>query len=314
MEPRPYSLGLRIKNGVKGRSPLTKKIILPAAAQLPQGVAKGKTIMLVYAYDGSFEGFLSAIFAAYALREDPERVECGEIQAGLLEEVRYIAADFTKSERVRAGILKRLGPLAYEDIYTAFLTPDSDKATALYLYIRLGFDSLGRKITDHFEDARVMRVVRMAKRVETEVQHLKGFIRFRLVGGVFYSDFEPDNDVLEALAPHFAERYADQRFIIEDKRRDKLIACEDGRWELYLAPGLNLSAFGDADESQWSEMWKAFHKALTIKERVNARQQRLMMPKRYWEYMLEMQGYDPLLEGNSVFKLPEKPDTKRLSL
>ncbi len=268
--------------------------------------------MLVYAYDGTFEGFLSAIFTAYERREDPERVECGEIQAGLLEEIRYLAADYAKSERVRAGIQKKLGPLAYEDVYTAFLTPDFDKATALYRYIRLGFDSLGRKITDHFEDERVMRVVRMAKRVETEVQHLKGFIRFRLIGGVFYSDFEPDNDVLEVLAPHFAERYADQRFIIEDKRRDKLIACEDGRWELFVSPGLDLSALGGEDKSGWSDMWKAFHRALTIKERVNARAQRRMMPKRYWEYMLEMQGYDPLLEGNPLFKIPGKSEIKRL--
>ncbi len=250
--------------------------------------------MLVYAYDGTFEGFLTSVFTAYDLRESPERIESGEIQAGLLEQTRYIAADFAKSERVRAGIQKKLGPLAYEDVYTAFLTPDYDKATALYRYIRLGFDALGRKLVDHFEDERVMRIVRMAKRVETEIQHLKGFIRFRLIGGVYYSDFEPDNDILEVLAPHFAERYGDQRFIIEDKRRDKLVACEDGRWELYLSPGLDLSAFGKSDESEWSEMWKEFHKALTIKERANARQQKLMMPKRYWEYMLEMHDRDNL--------------------
>ena len=250
--------------------------------------------MLVYAYDGTFDGLLSAVFTAYEKREAPERIESGEIQAGLLEQTRYIAVDFAKSERVRAGIQKRLGLRAYEDVYTAFLTPDCDKATALYRYLRLGFDALGRALADHFEDERVMRVVSMAKRVETEIQHLKGFIRFRLIGGVYYSDFEPDNDILEALAPHFAERYGDQRFIIEDKRRDKLIACENACWELYLSPRLDLSSFGASDDSEWSEMWKEFHKALTIKERANARQQRLMMPKRYWEYMLEMQDKDNL--------------------
>lgn len=45
----------------------------------------------------------------------------------------------------------------------------------------------------------------------------------------------------------------------------------------------------EAREKQYQDLWKAFFKALTIEERRNEALQRSNLPKRYWEYLTEMQ-------------------------
>lgn len=254
---------------------------------------------LIYVYDGSFEGLLSAVFDAYSRREQPDQLVHGSMQAGLMDEFRYVSTDAAKFERVMAGIKTKMGAQALEDIYMAFLTPGEERGGLIYEYLRLGFQ-LERRVVDHYENPAVMRVVKLSKRVATEIQHLKGFVRFRLVGGIYYSAIEPDNDVLELLAPHFAERFNDQRFIIEDKRRDKIIVSANGEWTLHYESGLAINN-SDGDEAYWNSLWKQFHQSLAIKERRNPRQQRTMMPRRYWKHMSEMEGFDPLLEENARF-------------
>jgi len=44
-----------------------------------------------------------------------------------------------------------------------------------------------------------------------------------------------------------------------------------------------------ADEKRFQEMWKSYHKAITIKERINPKLQKQFMPRRYWKYLTEMQ-------------------------
>ena len=77
--------------------------------------------LLLY-YDGSFEGFLCAVFDAYALHCTPADVAPGvDVQPQLGQQVREVATDLSHAERVKLGLVKHGGVNAYEKVKTAFL-------------------------------------------------------------------------------------------------------------------------------------------------------------------------------------------------
>ena len=43
------------------------------------------------------------------------------------------------------------------------------------------------------------------------------------------------------------------------------------------------------DERQFQLLWKNYFRALAIPQRINERQQRRMMPRRYWKHLTEME-------------------------
>lgn len=122
-----------------------------------------------------------------------------------------------------------------------------------------------------------------------EVHRLKGLIRFsELEGGVLYSPVEPDNDVVEFFAEHFCDRYKNEPFIIHDVRRDKALAAYGGEW--YITHFTKEKVAGiSADEQNYRDLWKQYFENMAIKERINPRCQKNMMPVRYWKHLTEMQ-------------------------
>ena len=41
------------------------------------------------------------------------------------------------------------------------------------------------------------------------------------------------------------------------------------------------------EEIKYSELWKTFHKSISIKERENKKLQQSNLPKYYWKYLVE---------------------------
>ena len=95
---------------------------------------------------------------------------------------------------------------------------------------------------------------------------------------------------------NFTDRFADQRWLIYDRRRDcgyyydghtaRCVTLEDDR-------GMIADKLADEwlaeDERQFQLLWKNYFRALAIPQRINERQQRRMMPRRYWKHLTEME-------------------------
>ena len=114
---------------------------------------------------------------------------------------------------------------------------------------------------------------------------------------MFFSIISPDHDIVSMLAPHFAARYADRPWIIYDNKRDKGVyfntseiiemTLTDKQFD-QLTGNLNEGVKSE-EEDYYKELWKAFHKAVNIKERKNTRLLLHWMPRRYWKYLPEKQ-------------------------
>ena len=245
--------------------------------------------MLVYCYDGTFEGLLTAIFEAYDRHEHPERIcEMQGMQMGLMDEQTIIETDTEKAGRVQAGIINKMGQSGYETVYTAYLTPHPERSTVIYQYVRMGL-KLGAALEERFDDPLVMKMVHYNRQVGGECQLLKGFVRFRAVDDVYYALIGPTNDVLEMLAPHFASRFHTQQWVMQDEKRNKAVFSSNGQWAVVLDPDIVPPPIGE-EEGHYRALWRAFHQTLSNETRYNPKHQMHMMPKKFWKYMVEMNG------------------------
>lgn len=85
---------------------------------------------------------------------------------------------------------------------------------------------------------------------------MKGLVSFSsLQNRMFYSPIEPENDIVEFLAPHFCDRFCGESFLIHDVGRGKALVAKDGRWfvsDLAAEEGRRLVK--DGEEREYSEM------------------------------------------------------------
>lgn len=243
--------------------------------------------MLAYVYDGSFEGLLTAIYEAYYRRRTPELVlNKKNLQFSLTDEYVYIDTEPGKSDRVYRSIREKISSESLHHIYYVFLSEAPEAGTIIYNYLRYGW-KIGSRLDLHISDDRVFKVQAISQRVGHEVNKLMGFVRFRQVqGGLFYAPIKPDNNIIALLAPHFAERLADQSWILHDVGRDIAALYNQKTWVVSDFSVDELPA-PTQEETENNKLWKEFFNTLAIPSRYNPKLQRQLMPRRYWDHLVE---------------------------
>jgi probable DNA metabolism protein len=239
-------------------------------------------------FDGTFEGFLCVVYAAYYEKISPAAIQIeGTEQLTLNEQPRYIETDDEKATRVYNAVRNKISYEAAEHIHNAFHSHEDARFMQILQYIRLGFE-LGHMVDSHLHEDFVRRVHTLSKNVGREAHLLYGFCRFsETKQGVYYCKVTPKNDVLTYLAAHFAQRLMNQTWVIHDKRRNKA-AIYDGT--SYLVTSVPASAaeisFAEGEE-ETQELWVAFFNTLAITERKNAKLQRQLLPLYFRPNMTE---------------------------
>lgn len=252
--------------------------------------------MILFQYDRTFEGLLTAVFDAYARRSFPDRL-LGEEEALPLfyDELFRVITDGEKANRVWRGLEKRLSKAALSVISIAWLSEVPEAGELLFRYIRLAIDA-PRSIELNFGDPTVMAVTKLWKRVSNERLRVAQFLRFqKAADGTYFSALSPLYNVLPLVIPHLLERFADQRWLVYDLRRaygyyyDGKEAEEVTFSERagHLQDGLLDPSIMDKDERLFQEMWRTYFHSIAIKERLNPRLHRQNMPARFWPYMPE---------------------------
>lgn len=244
--------------------------------------------MLNYIYDGSFEGLLTCIHEAYYRHEKPQQVlrEVPE-QPSLLEQNQFISADQVKAMKVYNAIKEKVSYQALKNAYSTYLSDLPEAGTLVYQYVRLGF-SMGRDLTLFLSDDRVLKVENISRKVFGESHRMLGLLRFKQVNPqLYYAQMEPDHHITSLVAPHFAQRMADQNWIIHDLKRGCAAVYNRKDWVMTQVQELDMAAAGDV-EMDYQDLWKLYFKSIAIPNRVNPKLQRRMMPARYWKHLVEI--------------------------
>ena len=274
--------------------------------------------MTVYLFDGTMDGLLTAIFDAYALKEQPDELLKSGDALPLFCERRYqVTTDEEKAQRVWTGLEKRLEREALKLISVSWLSELPELPTLLFHYIYKVFQQPVRdckspttSISRNFADSDVLSVTNIARRVLHEQLRMKQFIRFQKAkDGTYLAVVAPDHNVLPLITDHFSDRFNDQPWLIYDARRHygyyydggaKAQGCRGTKviritFENEAAVPFNLENGKlnedvlSSDDQLLQDLWRTYFKAICIKERMNPRKQLQDMPRRYWKYMTEKQ-------------------------
>ena len=257
--------------------------------------------MIIYSFDGTMDGLLTAVFEAFSLHEEPEQLLKEGDALPLFCDYNYqVTTDEEKARRVWTGLEKRLSREAMKLISVSWLSELQELNTPLFLYICKVFRQ--GDISRNFADTDVLTVTNIARRVLDEQLRMKQFIRFQKAkDGTYLAVVAPDHNVLPLITEHFSDRFNDQPWLIYDTKRHygfhydgqqviRITFEDEGAVPFDLTNGKLQTDVLSSDDQLLQDLWRTYFKAICIKERMNPRKQLKDMPRRYWKYMTEKQS------------------------
>lgn len=254
--------------------------------------------MRVFTCVNRFEDMMTCIYNAWcwALKHGHEnlRLEREPVYQGtLLDEYVHVDADAGKVEKVVRSIKNKISDQAYLYVFYAALSEEEAALDAIYRFLRIGFAN-GAKVCSMYTNEQVMRLLELKRRVGKEAHYFREFARFNLIGeDVYVCHLEPKNNVVLLVGEHFADRMPSEHWmIIDDNRRLAVVHPKDEEnYMRYLTEEEFLKLCHSEDcEDEYTELWRTFFHAISIRERENKACQRNLFPVWMRKHAVEFQG------------------------
>ena len=246
-------------------------------------------------YDGTFEGWLCAIFNVYEYKfTDVEICTQQNFKGNVFQNPQVVFTDRVHSDRLWAGLKKKLSASGLKNIYKAFLSEIEGIENVLLQYVQYVFDN-SVSIENDFSHPAVVTIENTVKKVGREKHRMEAFVRFQKTkDNLYYAVIDPDFNVLPLIQDHFVKRYADQLWMIYDSKRkygiyfDKKVCTEiTMTFDPSANNGLEVSRHFTDDEEIYQGLWQCYFKNVNIAARKNTKLHLQHVPKRYWKYLTE---------------------------
>lgn len=246
-------------------------------------------------YDGTFEGWLCAVFNVYEYKfTDVEICTEESFNGNIFKNPQIICTNKKHSDRVWAGLKKKLTGIGLRNIYKTFLSEIEGIENVLLQYVQYVFNNTC-SVENDFSHPAVVVVEKTVKKVGREKHRMEAFIRFQKTkDDLYYAVIDPDFNVVPLIQSHFVKRYADQRWIIYDTKRkygiyfDKKLCTEiTMTFDETTNGGKEINQHFTADEEIYQGLWQCYFKNVNIAARKNTKLHLQHVPKRYWKYLTE---------------------------
>lgn len=251
--------------------------------------------MTNYLFDGSLEGLLTAVFEWFERKPGETKLTLEKHhQPDAFSAALTIYTDRKKADRVWKGLTNRLDKAWMRKLYCSYLSEIPEAFNSIFHFSCYIFHQASAEY--NYGNSHVLALAKYAKSVEREKHRMEAFIRFKETkNGVFYCGIDPDFNVLPLIATHFKDRYADQHWLIYDLNRKyglyyNLEEVEEVHMDFNTVSS-SPSSIIDPKEELYSVLWKDYFKSTTIVSRKNTKLHVKHVPKRYWKYLTEKQGY-----------------------
>lgn len=251
--------------------------------------------MTIISYDGTYEGWLTAVFEVYEYKlPHVHFTKDNAITASIFSQPHRVTTNEKKWERVLNGLQQKLSEKALHDLYKTFLSEIENVENVMWRYVQYVFAS-NKNIETDFGHNAVLTINQTGKKVHREKHRMEAFVRFQLTkDGLYYAVVEPDYNVLPLIIEHFEKRYADQRWLIYDARRKygiyydlHTVAQVELSFNFNLTYSKSIAAICDEQEDLFQHLWRRYFNSVNIKARKNMRLHIQHMPKRYWKHLVE---------------------------
>ena len=240
--------------------------------------------MNIYLTDGTEGCFYTAAFSACTDRGCIV-TSARTFQLPLGAQTVEVVEDEEKRERVRRK-LRALDPPCLREIGLILRRGCQTREMTALAYLRR-IVKAGGPVRDRLSDPAVLEATTELRKVTGEAHNFTGFLRFMEgSGGIFYAPFEPDNDILELILPHFIRRLKNQPFVIHDTIRGKA-ALYNMRESAIVHTDKKVNVVLSDCEDAFQKLWKEYYESVNIAQRPHEKQMKGYMPVRYWKYMPE---------------------------
>ena len=259
--------------------------------------------MLVYIFDNTLDGLLTAVFDSFFLKQQPEYLLAEGEQLPLFVDQQYrVHTDGEKAARVWKGLEKNLSKEGLQMITISWLSEERALNQPLFNFICKVFKLRIKGLERNASDEDVLAVRNTCRRVLHEQLRMKQFIRFQKAkDGTYLAVVSPDHNVLPLIIDHFQDRFNDQSWLIYDAKRHygyyydgktviRITFEDEASVPFDLSNGKMDADVLSADDQLFQDLWRTYFKAICIKERMNPKKQLSDMPRRYWKYMTEKNG------------------------
>lgn len=251
--------------------------------------------MRVLRYDGSFFGLICTLAPFLRNHQLPDAIERENTRQPSL-----IAVD-EEREKVSTALspvlasdpeVFRLPGVSQEswlNAWHAFLSEAPGIELAIARYLLLAIEKKGI-VNAHLTDDRVRNIQRLARKVLFERHRFMGLLRFRNIGAnLYYASINSDNFILPILGQFFVERFADQQWIIHDRKREVAAVYNLHSWTIVERAAADMPA-DSAQEDIAQRLWQCFFDSIAVRERLNLALQQKFIPQKYWQDLIETPG------------------------
>ncbi len=237
--------------------------------------------MKCYVYDSTFEGIFTSAYYALKNKETPKIYSKLNYEPCFLLEHIEIETNLEIYKKVKNALIK-ISAKTFTYLEVAFKS-NSDKRHEVIFNCIIKTILVKKDLLLNFSDFHFFNLNKIVDAVRLEAHRFLGFIRFsKSQNGVFYACFEPDNDIIDLILPHFKKRFYAIPFILHDVKNGKLYATFKGKTERHF----NLYKKAKISDD-YAKLFKTYYDTVFIKERKNERQMLNYMPRRYHKNMPE---------------------------
>lgn len=251
--------------------------------------------MTVVVYDGTFEGFFTAVFEMYEYKINEPFITRSAVSNGsLFGNTHIVTTNETKANRVYEKLQSLISNKTIRQLYDVYLSEIKDIDNVLFRYIQHAVKS-HFVIENDYSNPDVLLIQQTSRKVHREKHRMEAFIRFKLTtDGLYHALIQPDYNVLPLIKKHFTERYADQRWLIYDVQRKyglyyDLKKAEEVQIDFKPADAVSTCVLYDEAEELYQQLWQQYFNSVNIAARKNIKLHIQHMPKRYWKWLVEKQ-------------------------
>ena len=248
-------------------------------------------------YDGSFDGLLTAIFEAFEYRYQEVEIFSRENfqQENMFAEIHEVYTNEEKSERVLKKLEQSIGKSGISQLLSVYFSELPEMERLILSAIQQSIQHPKENVLQNFADNDILEISKICKSVSRERHRMTAFVRFeKMQDDVYFAKIDPDFNVLPLIRKHFKNRYADQKWMIYDLKRQYGLFYDLEHCEFfYPNEKINLNQYQEKfheEEKKYQTLWQSYFTKTNIVERKNTKLHIQHVPKRYWKYLTEKQN------------------------
>ncbi|HSW60908.1 MAG TPA: TIGR03915 family putative DNA repair protein [bacterium] len=244
----------------------------------------------LYLFDGTLETYISIIPVLWAISEPSDRLlSQSEYTPGIFEKTVYLDENSSDNLPVKNNAVPKeiMNSVIYA--FSSGIIEAVEKTPQYLNYIKNnGVDAMS-----HLAQPSVSVIFKASRKTASEAHKLKGILRFRKLGNIFYGPYFSKCFVLPILAEHFKNRLPNELWILHDTERKTGV--------FYNGKTVNQAFFSSSElselaaqyekagvEDQFETLWKKYFEKIANQHRLNQKLQQSFMPKQYWRFIPEV--------------------------